>query len=203
MRETDWGHPAFGVSPGRFGAFVAVTWKQTGEKPTGDTQSSRADRERTESRLKVLYVPSRSSCLQPYYETETGLLLHSLFHQNVYFVGDRGVNRNLVPPFLVIVLDELSAEGIHMFAAKDDEMVETFLLDRLHSSLGYLTPSEFARRSAASAPAVQRRPSSLNPSLTQPFMTSGTENWGTPRSHLQFQPKFKHRKLPEPPKLLR
>ena len=38
--------------------------------------------------------------------------------------------------FFMIVDFELLAEDIHMSAAKDDEMIETFLLDRLHESFG-------------------------------------------------------------------
>jgi hypothetical protein len=39
-------------------------------------------------------------------------------------------------PFFVIVVFEFLAKEVHVFVAKDDEMVETFLLDRLNESLG-------------------------------------------------------------------
>ncbi len=39
-------------------------------------------------------------------------------------------------PFFVIVVFEFLAREVHVFVAKDDEMVETFLLDRLNESLG-------------------------------------------------------------------
>jgi len=42
--------------------------------------------------------------------------------------------------FFVIVDFEFLAEDIHMSAAKDDEMIETFLLDRLHKSFGECDP---------------------------------------------------------------
>ena len=38
--------------------------------------------------------------------------------------------------FFVIVDFEFLAEEVHVFVAKDDEMVEKFLLDRLNESLG-------------------------------------------------------------------
>lgn len=36
----------------------------------------------------------------------------------------------------MIVVFEFLANEVHVFVAKDDEMVETFLLDRWHESLG-------------------------------------------------------------------
>jgi hypothetical protein len=38
-------------------------------------------------------------------------------------------------PFFVIVVFEFLAKEVHVFVAKDDEMVETFLLDRLNESV--------------------------------------------------------------------
>ncbi len=39
-------------------------------------------------------------------------------------------------PFFVIVVFEFLAQEVHVFVAKNDEMVETFLLDRLNESFG-------------------------------------------------------------------
>ena len=39
-------------------------------------------------------------------------------------------------PFFVIVVFEFLAKEVHVFVAKDDERIETFLLDRWHESIG-------------------------------------------------------------------
>jgi hypothetical protein len=50
--------------------------------------------------------------------------------------------------FFVKVVFELLAEDIDMSAAKDDEMIETFLLDRLNESFGECEPTGRSDRSA-------------------------------------------------------
>jgi hypothetical protein len=50
--------------------------------------------------------------------------------------------------FFVIVDIEFLAEDIPMCAAKDGEMIETFLLDRLHESFGECDPIGRSDRSS-------------------------------------------------------
>lgn len=49
---------------------------------------------------------------------------------------DQVIIEPLVRPFFVIVLDEFTAKDVHVLATKDDEMIKTFLLDRLNESFG-------------------------------------------------------------------
>jgi len=51
-------------------------------------------------------------------------------------------------PFFVIEVFEFLAKEVHVFVAKDDEMVETFLLDRWHESVSECDPIGRSDRSS-------------------------------------------------------
>ena len=92
-------------------------------------------------------------------ERDCRRLIHLRFGLSLsgFRLADQFVVQALVRSFFVVVDFELLAQDIHVLVSKDDEMIETFLLDRLDEPFG---EGDHVRR-------TDRRPLCLNLSLFQ------------------------------------